>query len=90
MRIIRATTRFRRDLKRIIRPGKDTRKLEDLVELIAKGDPLADTYKDHALLGEWHGYRDAHIEPDWLLVYRIQGDVISLEATGTHSDLFRR
>jgi len=45
-------------------------------------------YRDHPLKGNWGGYRDAHIEPDWLLIYRISRDELHLARTGTHSDLF--
>ncbi|WP_205622672.1 type II toxin-antitoxin system YafQ family toxin, partial [Haliea salexigens] len=48
------------------------------------------TYLDHPLRGDWKGYRDAHIEPDWLLLYRIEGDELHLARTGTHADLFRQ
>ena len=50
--------------------------------------PLSLAYRDHALRGNWDGYRDAHIEPDWLLIYRIKGDELHLARTGTHADLF--
>ncbi|WP_348640742.1 type II toxin-antitoxin system YafQ family toxin [Mesorhizobium sp. B2-3-13] len=45
-------------------------------------------YKDHPLKGDWKGFRDAHIEPDWLLIYRVVGDELQLARTGSHSDLF--
>lgn len=52
------------------------------------GEPSPERYRDHPLKGEWKGYRDAHIEPDWLLLYRIVGDELQLVRTGTHADIF--
>ena len=56
--------------------------------LLIERKPLSSLYRDHALKGNWNGYRDAHIEPDWLLIYRIKGDELHLARTGTHADLF--
>lgn len=50
---------------------------------------LCPSYKDHLLRGNWNGYRDAHIEPDWLLIYRVSGDELQFARTGTHADLFQ-
>jgi len=52
------------------------------------GEPLPAIYLDHPLRGGWRGFRDAHIEPDWLLIYKITGDVVRFERTGRHTDLF--
>ena len=52
-------------------------------------DLLSDRYRDHPLRGTWKGYREAHIEPNWLLVYRIEGDELHLVRTGSHADLFK-
>jgi mRNA interferase YafQ len=68
--------------------GKDMAKLRELIELLAAGSPLPARYKDHSLGGEWRHFRDCHIEPDWLLIYKIDGDDLYLVRTGTHSDLF--
>jgi len=56
--------------------------------VLIEGNVLPATYLDHPLKGDWHGFRDAHIEPDWLLVYKIADDSIRFERTGRHSDLF--
>lgn len=64
-------------------------KLRALLTLLAQEQPLPVEYKDHALRGDWIGFRDLHIEPDWLLLYRIENDEVQLARTGTHSDLFR-
>jgi mRNA interferase YafQ len=64
-------------------------KLRDVLMLLITGEPLALRLKDHPLTGEWRGYRDLHIEPDWLLLYKIDGDDLILARTGNHADLFR-
>jgi mRNA interferase YafQ len=79
---------FRRDVKRAEKRGKDLRKLRRLLELLIAGEELAASYKDHPLKGDWSGCRDAHIEPDWLLIYRVVGDELHLVRTGSHADLF--
>ena len=63
-------------------------KLREVVLLLVEGGPLPPRYKDHALAGDWNHYRDCHIEPDWLLIYKIDGDDLYLVRTGRHSDLF--
>lgn len=61
-----------------------------MVATLAMGDPLPEKRKDHTLTGNWVGHRECHIQPDWLLVYRIEDNVLvlTLSRTGTHSDLF--
>lgn len=83
------STRFRKDVERVQKRGKDMAKLRTVLILLAEQQPLPATYRDHALRGSWIGFRDLHIEPDWLLLYRIQGNEVQLARTGTHSDLFR-
>ncbi len=63
--------------------------LETVVELLLDGQTLPEKYRDHQLTGNWKGYRECHIEPDWLLVYKIyeSKQILSLVRTGTHSDL---
>ena len=63
-------------------------KLRELIVLLHEGRPLPPHYKDHPLQGRWREYRDCHIEPDWLLIYKIEGNDLHLVRTGTHSDLF--
>jgi mRNA interferase YafQ len=70
------------------RRGKDTTKLRELILLLIEGEPLPPRYKDHSLGGDWKHHRDCHIEPDWLLLYKIDGSDLYLVRTGTHSDLF--
>ncbi|MGO8789838.1 MAG: type II toxin-antitoxin system YafQ family toxin [Terriglobia bacterium] len=81
-------SQFRRDVKLAQRRGKEMAKLRELIVLLANGEPLPPRYKDHPLAGEWKHHRDCHIEPDWLLLYKIDGDDLYLVRTGTHSDLF--
>ena len=70
------------------RRGKDMTKLRELILLLIEGDPLPPRYKDHSLSGDWKHHRDCHIEPDWLLLYKIDDVDLYLVRTGTHSDLF--
>ena len=87
---VRATSRFKKASKRLVKRGKDSQKLKDVVDILAKGESLPESYKDHPLVGNWVGHRKLHIEADWLLIYRIEENILILELvdTGTHSDLF--
>ena len=69
--------------------GKDMEKLATAVTMLARQDALPPECRDHAMRGDWAGFRDLHIEPDWLLLYRVSGDEVQLARTGTHSDLFQ-
>lgn len=88
MREIVRSTQFKRDVKLAKKRGKDMAKLRELILLLAQGTPLPLNYKDHPLGGDWNHYRDSHIEPDWLLLYRVDGNDLYLVRTGTHADLF--
>lgn len=83
-----ATSQFRKDYKRAIKRGKDIAKLDDIIRKLATGEPLDIRHRDHALVGNWASFRECHIEPDWLLIYRIESDVLvlTLVRTGTHGD----
>ncbi|HSM28533.1 MAG TPA: type II toxin-antitoxin system YafQ family toxin [Thioalkalivibrio sp.] len=83
------SSQFKRDVKRLQKRGKDMGKLRILLGLLIEKAPLPEAYQDHSLRGNWRGYRDAHIEPDWLLLYRVVGDELHLARTGSHADLFR-
>jgi mRNA interferase YafQ len=83
------TGQFRRDARRAQKRGKDMSKLREVLTLLIAAEPLPPRLKDHPLTGEWSGYRDCHIEPDWLLLYKIDGDDLILARTGAHADLFR-
>ncbi|HMN73695.1 MAG TPA: type II toxin-antitoxin system YafQ family toxin [Rhodoblastus sp.] len=79
---------FKRDVKRAEKRGCDMRKLRAVLTLLLEERPLPTGLRDHPLKGAWKGYRDLHIEPDWLLIYRIGGSELLLARTGTHSDIF--
>ncbi len=81
---------FKRDLKQAKKRGNDMGKLKTLLCLLIEEKPLPASYLDHPLKGGWRGFRDAHIEPDWLLIYKISGDIVRFERTGRHIDLFDR
>lgn len=84
------TQTFKKSLKRMLRRGKDQKKIYNVIALLAQGEPLPPQYRDHALTGNLLGLRDCHIENDWVLLYYIQESVLvlTLSDTGTHSDLF--
>ena len=82
------STAFRKDVKRAQKRGKDTGKLRAIILLLVADSPLDERYRDHPLKGDWLGYRDLHIEPDWVLIYRTTETELLLARTGTHSDLF--
>ncbi len=87
---VKATTQFKKDYKLAMKRGLKINLLEDIIAALAMDEPLPEKNKDHALTGNWVGHRECHILPDWLLVYRIEDDVLvlTLARTGTHSDLF--
>ena len=87
---VKPTTQFKKDYKRAMKRGLKIELLEKVVELLAMGEALPEKNRDHELSGNWVGHRECHIQPDWLLVYRIEDDVLvlTLARTGTHSDLF--
>ena len=87
---VKYTTAFKKDYKRAIKRGLKIELLERVVELLAAGETLPEKNKDHALTGNRVGHRECHILPDWLLVYRVEDDVLvlTLTRTGSHSDLF--
>ncbi len=89
MRQIEYTGQFQRDIKKAKKRGKNMEKIKETLRLLISEEPLPQVYRDHLLTGSWSGCRDLHIEPDWLLIYRVVEDVIRFERTGSHSDLFR-
>ena len=84
------TNQFKKDLKLAKRRGKNMLKIKDIMTRLVNGDALELKYRDHALIGNFVERRECHIEPDWLLIYRLvaQEQEIIFERTGTHSDLF--
>lgn len=94
MRKPRTSRRFRKDYAKLARSGRrDMGKLDGLLEKLILGESLHASHKDHPLGGEWIGYRDCHVEGDWVLVYSIERDErgfewITFHATDNHSNLF--
>ena len=82
------TSSFKADVKRQIKRGKDMTKLKKLITLLVNQDEIPAEYEDHQLQGTWRGYRDAHMEGDWILIYRVDEDDLKLARTGTHQDIF--
>jgi mRNA interferase YafQ len=90
MYTIRYRNKFKKNLAMMMRRGKDPEKIRTVIIALAVGHKLDPKYRDHSLGGDLAGFRDCHIEPDWLLIYRVEGDTLYLERTGTHSDLFKK
>ena len=86
----KTTTQFKKDFKLAKRRNRNMKLLKEIIDKLANGEPLEEKYRDHALTGKWVGHRECHIQPDWLLVYRIEDNVLvlTLSRTGSHSDLF--
>lgn len=82
------TTQFKRDSKLIQRQNRESKKLSDLVTLLLNGEKLDSKYRNHSLKGEYAKHRECHLEPDWLLIYRIKDEKLILVRTGSHSELF--
>ena len=84
------TTQFKKDYKLALKRHLEIERLDDIIRCLSRGETLPEKNKDHALTGTWVGHRECHILPDWLLVYRVEDDVLVLTfaRTGTHSDLF--
>ena len=84
------SNRFKKDLKLAAKRGYNLDLLENVVDTLARGEKLTDKFRDHELVGNYSGFRECHIQPDWLLVYRIENSelILFLSRTGTHSDLF--
>jgi len=87
---IRYSSRFKKDYKVIVKRGYDIILLKEILSLLAQEKTLPQKYLDHPLIGDYAGHRECHITPDWLLIYKIEKDILilSLTRTGTHSDLF--
>ena len=86
--IIKRTTQFKKDFKRISKRNKNIDKLKVILNLLINSQELPNKNKDHNLIGNYIGCRECHIEPDWLLIYQIKNLELILIRTGSHSDLF--
>ncbi|MGD8263009.1 MAG: type II toxin-antitoxin system YafQ family toxin [Desulfobacterales bacterium] len=87
MRSIRRDTQFKRDVKRLTKQNKDFEKLKTIIQLLVEGEKLPAKTRDHRLKGTLKDCRECHIEPDWLLIYRIEGSELCLLRTVSHADL---
>lgn len=85
---IRQSTQFRRDVKRLRRQGADLSLPGAVIRALAAEETLAPRHRDHALVGNWLGFRECHVRPDWLLIYRIENRELQLARTGSHAALF--
>ena len=86
-RTVRLSAAYKKDLKRLSKRGKDLDRLDAVVETIRLGRLLNPRHRDHALSGKLKDYRDCHIEPDWVLIYRVDDEAVHLIRTGTHTDV---
>jgi len=87
---VRRTSKFKREYRSLLKRGYNSALFDKVIDILATGEPLPPKHKDHALKGNWKGFRECHIAPDWLLIYRYEENVLILvlQRTGTHSDLF--
>lgn len=92
MLTVKLTRSFRADYKLCVKRHYPMHELDVVVDTLASQKPLDKKYKDHPLSGNWFGYRECHVQPDWVLIYRIDGKnlLLILTHTGTHSDLLER
>ena len=84
------TSQFKKEYKLAMKRKLDISLLDEVIRILAKGEELPKERHDHELSNNWRGYRECHIQPDWLLIYKIQNGslILTLTRTGTHSDLF--
>ncbi len=89
---VKTTTQFKKDYKLAMRRGLNMKLIDDIIIQLSQGKSLPLRNKDLALSGNWHGHRECHISPNWLLIYRIDSDVLvlTLTRTGSHSDLLEK
>jgi len=89
MRTTNFTKQFKKDFKRVQKRGKKLKKLKIVMSQLIDEEVLERRYRDHVLVGNYRNRRECHIEPDWLLIYKLDGNEIVFERTGSHADLFR-
>ena len=81
-------SRFKKDYKKLKSSGKDLNKLRVVIELLVQGNDLPPKNRDHFLIGKYKDFRECHIEPDWLMIYKLTPAELILVRTGSHSELF--
>lgn len=88
---IRYRNKFKKDLKKVLSQGHKIGELQVVLDLLVQQKTLPEKYCDHALIGNYIGYRECHIRPDWLLIYKVEDDILTLTLTrtGSHSELYR-
>lgn len=82
------SSQFKKDLKKARRQGKDLNLLQAVIARLANEQSLEERFRDHELGGNWRGYRECHLNPDWLLIYKVNDDELKLARLGSHSELF--
>ncbi len=89
---VRWTTQFKKDYKNAIKRNLKIELLDEVIRQLQRGETLDQKYKDHPLSGNWQSFRECHILPNWLLIYKIKDNklILTLSRTGTHSDLFNK
>ena len=87
---LQTTSRFEKDYKKALASGKDMNKLKQVMKMIASEESLSTQLRDHKLIGNYHGRRECHLEGDWLLIYKLENNLVIFERTGTHSELFKK
>ena len=89
---VKFTTQFKKDYKTAVKRGYEMELLDEIISKLANGETLDEKHRDHNLTGNWSGFRECHILPDWLLIYKVDHGVLvlTLTRTGTHSDLFEK
>ncbi len=89
---VKFTATFKKSYKLMKKRGLDLSALDEVVDLLRQGRQLDETYRDHGLSGNFAGFRECHIKPDWLLIYLVESDILTLTLvdTGTHSDIFKK
>jgi len=88
MRTVRYASQFKKDVKLIVKRGYKIDRLYEVMKALENEDILDAKYKEHPLIGNYKSYLECHIEPDWLLIYKIDGKYLYFARTGSHSDLF--
>lgn len=86
----KTTSQFQKDYKKSVKSGRDIKRLKQVMSWIASEQTLSSVLKDHKLIGNYKGRRECHLAGDWLLIYKLEEDVVVFERTGSHSELFNK
>jgi len=88
MKSVHSSNRFKKDYRRMLKRGVDEERFTDVLNKLVVNEPLPERCRPHILSGGWAGFWECHITPDWLLIYEFDDETVTLQRTGTHSDLF--